>query len=161
MTTRPSSELIAREFTDLVWDYTRRLRAASRHLTDLTLAQQAVLSHLERDGDLTSAELARHERVRPQSMNATVTSLRAADLVEDVPEEGRGHRREVRLTPAGRDHLLAVREQRTRWIADLLDERLDGAQRDAVAESLPLLRSLLAADADTRSGRDGDEPRRG
>ena len=58
---------------------TRRLKELADK-DDLTPSQSSVLSRLDKDGPASASELAAAERVRPQSMAAILSALRAADL---------------------------------------------------------------------------------
>ena len=56
----------------------RRLRADTNE-GELTLSQAATIGRLHRAGLATTADLARSESVKPQSMSATLASLEEAD----------------------------------------------------------------------------------
>jgi len=62
----------------------RRLRAEINE-GELTLSQAATIGRLDRAGLATTADLARAESVKPQSMSATLTSLEEAGLVQRQP----------------------------------------------------------------------------
>src|SRR5215472_8084996 len=91
----------------------RRLKQADLG-SDLTLPETSALSRLDRGGPATSSDLARLEKISPQSMGVTVAALLERGLVarERDPEDGR--RILLSITVAGRDFLLARRgETRT------------------------------------------------
>jgi len=70
---------------------TRRLRAESnKH--ELSWSQLAVTARLEMAGPSTTAELARAEAVKPQSMGATLGALEEAGLVERSADSTDGRR---------------------------------------------------------------------
>src|SRR3974390_1669424 len=58
---------------------------------DLTLAETSALSRLDRGGPATSSDLAKLDRISPQSMGATLASLEQRGLIERQrdPEDGR------------------------------------------------------------------------
>src|SRR5579862_884509 len=58
---------------------------------ELTLAESSALGRLERNGPATSSDLARVERISPQSMGATVAALLERGLIERSrdPQDGR------------------------------------------------------------------------
>lgn len=74
-------------------------RALAGH--GLTNAQYAVLSALEDEPGLSSAELARRSFVTPQTMNQVVGQLAQAGLVERRPHPRHGRILETRLTGRG------------------------------------------------------------
>ena len=65
-------------FVDAVGLLIRRVRAAAA-THDLSWSEAAVLGRLRRHGPATTADLARAEAVRPQSMGATVAALEIRD----------------------------------------------------------------------------------
>ncbi|WP_171170076.1 MarR family winged helix-turn-helix transcriptional regulator [Streptomyces sp. I05A-00742] len=125
----------------LAGQLTRRLRAAGEG-TDVTLSQAAVLSGLDRRGPATTVELARWERVRPQSMGATLAGLEEAGLVERSPHPSDRRQVLISLSPEGRHRLAEVRRAREGWIAQALRERFDERERAVVVEAIGLLERL-------------------
>ncbi|MFE9560279.1 MarR family winged helix-turn-helix transcriptional regulator [Streptomyces sp. NPDC006487] len=132
---------IAEELQLTVGLLVRRLRAVSSE-GGVTLSQTSVLKRLDRDGVHTATELARAERVRPQSVIATVNALQADGYVERTAHPTDGRRQLISLTGKGRA-FLAHREGAGH---DLLVQRLDAcltpAQLDVLAQALPVLRRL-------------------
>ena len=59
----------------------RRIRATAAS-QELSLSERSVMSRLDNNGPATTAELARAEGVKPQSMGATVAALEERGLVE-------------------------------------------------------------------------------
>ncbi len=68
----------------------------------LTTPQYAALTHLEADGPLSGAELARRCFVTAQTINAILVGLERARLVERAPHANHGRVIEARLTKRGR-----------------------------------------------------------
>jgi DNA-binding MarR family transcriptional regulator len=123
----------------------RRLRAERR---GLTLAQVTVLGRLDREGPAGTSDLAAGERVRPQSMAATVAALTAAGLVERRPDPVDRRRVLIVLTEPGRQALAADRQRRDAWLAGALEDDLTEHERGILAEAATLLARI--ADSDTR-----------
>ncbi|WP_344022795.1 MarR family transcriptional regulator [Streptomyces luteireticuli] len=126
----------------LAGQLTRRLREASEG-ADVTMSQAAVLSRLDRRGPATTVELARAERVRPQSMGATLAALEDAGLVERSPHPTDRRQTLMSLTAEGRRQLTEVRRTREGWIAQALREGLDDRERAVVVEAVDLLARLV------------------
>jgi len=78
--------------------------------TGLTTPQYTVLGLLERDGELSSSDLARESLVTAQTMNVLVTALEACGMVARRRHPGHGRILLVALTPAGRTALIRGRE---------------------------------------------------
>lgn len=126
----------------LAGQLTRRLREASEG-ADVTMSQAAVLSRLDRRGPATTVELARAERVRPQSMGATLAALEDAGLVERSPHPTDRRQMLMSLTEEGRRQVEEVRRTREGWIARALREGLDERERAVVVEAVDLLARLV------------------
>ncbi|MDX6678294.1 MAG: hypothetical protein QOE31_2346 [Solirubrobacteraceae bacterium] len=126
----------------------RRLRAERG---GVPLGQITVLGRLERGGPAGVSGLAAAERVRPQSMAATVAALEAAGLVGRRPDPGDGRRSLIELTAAGREALLADRRRREDWLADAIARDLSARERRILAEATALL-ARLADDAPGGAG---------
>jgi len=123
----------------------RRLRAERR---GLTLGQVTVLGRLDREGPAGTSDLAAGERVRPQSMAATVAALAAAGLVERRPDPVDRRRILIALTAHGRETLAADRRRRDAWLAEALQNDLSERERAVLAEAA----TLLARIADSETG---------
>ncbi|MFI5979432.1 MarR family winged helix-turn-helix transcriptional regulator [Streptomyces sp. NPDC051555] len=118
----------------------RQMRVATSE--GLSLSQVAVLKQLDRCGPATAAELARAERIRPQSMIATVQALRAAGYVERSADPTDGRRQIIALTESGRDTVRERREAGYERLAELLAERLSEPERATLREAIGLLKRL-------------------
>jgi DNA-binding MarR family transcriptional regulator len=97
----------------------RKLRQAP-YDGELTLAESSALSRLERGGPATSSDLARVDRVSPQSMGATVAALLDRALIERNRDPEDGRRIVLSVTDAGRRTLRDKRGARTERIAAAL-----------------------------------------
>jgi DNA-binding MarR family transcriptional regulator len=105
----------------------RRLRL-ERPAASLTALELSVLGHLLRRGPLSPGELAALERVQPQSLTRTLTSLDLNGLTLREPDAADGRRSLLAITEAG---LLALRtemDQRDSWVAAAMAARLTGAE---------------------------------
>src|ERR1700679_3556517 len=83
----------------------RRVRAAAGS-HELTLTEAAVMARLARDGPATTANLARAEGMKPQSMGATIAALEKMGMVERKPHPTDGRQVNLELTAKG----LALRK---------------------------------------------------
>ena len=81
----------------------RRLRStvpAEAH--ELSWAQMGVMRRLDTDGPATTADLARAEGVKPQSMGATIAALEEKGIVERKPHPTDGRQMNIALTVKAR-----------------------------------------------------------
>jgi DNA-binding MarR family transcriptional regulator len=99
----------------------RRIRAdAPDELKDFSWTQKAVLSRLAKDGPATSAELARAEGVKPQSMGTAIAALEELGLVERKAHPTDGRQMNIKLTAKG----IALRKNthaaKHTWLANAI-----------------------------------------
>ncbi|WP_225728221.1 MULTISPECIES: MarR family transcriptional regulator [unclassified Nocardia] len=137
-----ASEKIAEELQSVVGALVRRMRAVSPE-RELSLSQVSVLKRLDRDGPATIADLARADKLRHQSMAATVTALVDRGLLRRTADSADLRRKLLTLTDDGRALLAERRATGHEHLADLIADRLTAAERKQVATSLALLRRLL------------------
>jgi DNA-binding MarR family transcriptional regulator len=135
-----STAQIAGELRTVISLLVRRLRRQD----GMTLPLLMALGRLERDGVQSVADMARSERVRPQSMAQTVEQLERDGLVAREPDPDDGRRALVRITHAGDDALLAERRRRDAWLVGMIERELSDEERGLLAAALPLLERLCA-----------------
>ena len=109
---------------------------------ELTPSQTVVLFRLAH-GQASSSDLAVAEKVRPQSMAATVAVLLDRGFVERAPDPNDRRRQLLSLTAAGRDFVDGSRRSRQEWLAGAVAERLTDAERETLLAALPLLSRLV------------------
>src|SRR5580692_6057862 len=103
----------------------RKLRQAPSP-GELSLAESSALSRLERGGPATSSDLARVDRISPQSMGVTVAALLDGGLIERNRDPEDGRRIVLSVTEAGRRTLRDKRGARTEHIAAALRDWFTG-----------------------------------
>ncbi|HEY6496510.1 MAG TPA: MarR family transcriptional regulator [Trebonia sp.] len=86
----------------------------------LTLAESSAVSRLERGGPATSSDLARLERISPQSMGVTVAALLERGLIERSRDPQDGRRIVLSITKEGQQTVHNKRGARTEQIASAL-----------------------------------------
>lgn len=130
----------ASELRAVVGALVRRARAAD----ELPAAQAAVLGFLDRDGAMTTSELAGALRVRHQSMSRTVALLVARGLARQRPHPRDGRKTLIVLSPAGREALDARHGRRVDWLAEAIATKLSPAEQVRLAHTIELLARLAA-----------------
>ena len=93
------AEQTAEQLRTVISALVRRTRAASAE-QPYTWPQGAVLRRLDSDGPMTTADLARAELIKPQTMGTMVAELEEAGLVTRTDDAEDGRRRVVSLTKA-------------------------------------------------------------
>ncbi|ABK11305.1 MarR family transcriptional regulator [Burkholderia orbicola] len=135
-----SAETVAADLTLAVGQLIRRLRSEVDS-EGLGMSQTSALARLERHGPMTTADLARAEAMKPQSMKTILASLEEDALVEREPHPTDGRQILFKLTAAG----LAARRKRNaakhQWLGAAI-EKLDPQDIDTLAAAIPLIRRI-------------------
>ncbi|WP_044528408.1 MarR family winged helix-turn-helix transcriptional regulator [Herbaspirillum sp. B65] len=118
----------------------RRLRAESNP-DGLTWSQTVVLARLEKAGPLTTADLARAESVKPQSMGATLAELEQEDLVERRPHPSDGRQVLFALTEKGIEARQKRGALKRKWLLTAMT-RLDPNERQTLVTAAALIKRL-------------------
>ncbi len=119
----------------------RKLRQAP-YAGELTLAESSALSRLERGGPATSSDLARVDRISPQSMGVTVAALLDRGLIERNRDPQDGRRIVLSITAAGRRTLGDKRGARTEHIAAALRDGFSAGELRHLESATALLERL-------------------
>jgi DNA-binding MarR family transcriptional regulator len=110
--------------------------------SELSMPETAVLSRLDRNGPATSSDLARLDRISPQSMGATVAALEERGLVARTRDPEDGRRIVLSITEQGRQVVRDRRDERTEKIAIALGAGFTEAERAQLRAVAPLLERL-------------------
>ena len=102
MLAQKNDDVAVEDFAMALGLLVRRIRAdTAPGLEEFSWTQQAVLRRLEKNGPASSADLARAEGVRPQSMNTALGLLEKMGLVERKPHVTDGRQINMKLTARG------------------------------------------------------------
>jgi DNA-binding MarR family transcriptional regulator len=136
-----SASHAARELRVVFGRVRRRLKDVD-DTNELTPSQASVLSRLDKAGDATASELAAAERVRPQSVAATLSVLEGRGLVRRRPDPADGRRQVISLSAAGRHLVEGSRAAREEWLARAMQDRYTETERRALIKAMALLDRL-------------------
>lgn len=128
------------EFTQAIGLLMRRVRAAGR-THELSLTESAVLARLDREGPQTTAELARAEGVKPQSMGATVGALERLGMLKRKPHATDGRQMLIGLTAKGVAVRKSVQEAKHTWLAQAVG-KLEKGERETLFAAGEILKRL-------------------
>jgi DNA-binding MarR family transcriptional regulator len=134
-----ATEVAIEELLQATWQLLRRLRSES-NAGGLTWSQTVVLGQLKRYGPMTTADLARAESVKPQSMGATLAFLEEQGLVERRTHPSDGRQVLFALTKPARAQLEARSRAKRRWLTGALAQLDPSEQRALIAAAGPLKR---------------------
>lgn len=113
----------------------RRLRVEQ----GFPISQMAVLSRISRDGAQTTSELAKAERMRPQSMAEIVGELESMALVARRADPADKRRVLLELTAGGRARIRDERRRREDWLSEAMLSELSAEEQRLLVKALPLL----------------------
>jgi DNA-binding MarR family transcriptional regulator len=136
-----SAARAARDLRVLVGRLRRRLREVHES-HDLTPSQTSVLSRLDKDGIASASDLATAERIRPQSVAATLAALDERGLIQRRPDPADGRRQLISLSQAGREVIDDSRHARDEWLSRALQDHYTDAERQLIIEAITLLERL-------------------
>ncbi|MDO4916727.1 MAG: MarR family transcriptional regulator [Rothia sp. (in: high G+C Gram-positive bacteria)] len=122
----------------------RRLRNESLRDFPMNYSEESVLAQLYQQPRQTGAELARFQRITPQSMTKIVAHLVKQGWVEKGKNPHDKRRKELFLTGEGRAQVEAINQARERWILDKADEVIDPAEYESLLYALKTLKSMTA-----------------
>ena len=108
----------------------RRVRATTA-ADGFTLTESAVIARLARDGAMTTAELARLEGMRPQSMRTTITALDRLGMIDRKPHKTDGRQVLIALSRRGMDRRKTKQDTKHSWLASAIAQ-LPAADRETL-----------------------------
>jgi DNA-binding MarR family transcriptional regulator len=120
----------------------QRLRQTEVVEGEPTSAEMSAMSRLDRTGPTTSADLARLERISPQSMGATVAALEERGVVERAADPEDGRRSILTLTAEGRALLQRRRSARSELLSHALESEFTRAELKQLQTAAPLIERL-------------------
>jgi DNA-binding MarR family transcriptional regulator len=132
------------ELSQAIGQLLRRLRAESNP-DGLTWSQTVVLSQLEKAGPMTTADLARAESVKPQSMGATLGELEREGLVKRHPHPTDGRQVLFALTAEGVEARRKRSAAKQKWLLAAM-AKLDPDERRTLVSAAALIKRLSEAE---------------
>jgi DNA-binding MarR family transcriptional regulator len=128
------------ELTQSIGMIVRRIRvAAASH--ELSLTEAAVMARLDRDGPATTADLARAERIKPQSMGAAIAALEELGMVERKPHPTDGRQFHIALTAKGLAVRNSTKDAKRTWLAQAVTQ-LNDEERETLFKAGAILKRL-------------------
>jgi DNA-binding MarR family transcriptional regulator len=137
---RKSHDAATVDFIHSVGSLVRRVRsAAASH--EISMTESAVMRRLEIDGPATTADLARAESVRPQSMGATIAALEERGFVERRAHPTDGRQFHIALTAKGAAVRASAKDAKRTWLAQAISQ-LDDADRKTLYKAGEIIKRL-------------------
>lgn len=147
----PSLSATANRIRRSLADFARRIRAL-REDHGVSASKMSALGRLHRAGHpLSATELARLERLQPQSVTRTIADLEADGLIIRRQNERDLRQFDIAISKAGIKLLTRDARRQNEWLARTMTEKLTPAERAVLARAADLLDRL--ADDDVPPGR--------
>jgi DNA-binding MarR family transcriptional regulator len=122
----------------------RRVRAAAAS-QELSWTETGVLKRLVQEGSATTADLARAQGMRPQSMRTIVATLEKLGMVVRKPHATDGRQVNIELTAKGAAVQKSTGDAKRTWMAQAI-ARLDAQERETLFEAGRIIKRLAESD---------------
>jgi DNA-binding MarR family transcriptional regulator len=139
--TRKTNEQAIADLIQAMGLLIRRVRAATAS-NDLSLTESAVLGRLAKEGPATTADLARAENMKPQSMGTTIAALEELGLVERRQHPTDGRQVNIELTAKGAAMRNAAKAAKRTWLAQAIAQ-LDKEEQATLFEAGAIIERLV------------------
>ena len=127
------------EFLAAMGQLLRRLRAEAKS-GEISWSQMSIMARLDA-GPMTTADLARAENMRPQSMGASLAQMEEDGLVKRQAHPTDGRQILFALTPAGIEGRYRSRLAKREWLLASI-AKLDPDEQQALLAAVPVVRHL-------------------
>ena len=105
--------------------------------------KRSVLGSLFRSGrPLTLTELARLERLQPQSLTRVIAELEEASLIERRQDEIDRRQAMISITEMGKDLLIADARSQVEWLVSLMGAHTSKAERELLSIAAELMERI-------------------
>ncbi len=138
---RKSLEASVADLMQAVGLLVRRIRAAAAS-HELSLTESMVLGRLARQGPATTADLARAESMKPQSMGTTIATLEEMGLVERKPHPTDGRQVNIQLSAKGVAVRNRSKDAKRTWLAEAI-ARLDEKEQENLFQAGEIIKRLV------------------
>jgi len=135
-----SKEVVVAELTLAIGQLLRRLRAEASP-SALNLSQTSALARLGESGGMTTADLARAESMKPQSMGSILTGLEQEGLVQRHPHPTDGRQVLFSLTAEGIEARRKRSTAKQEWLLAAV-AKLDTAEHQTLISAAALIKRL-------------------
>jgi len=137
---RKTLETAVTDFGRAIGLLMRRLRTASAS-HDLSWTETAIMARLARNGPATTADLARAEAMKPQSMGTTIAALEELGIVERRPHPTDGRQVNIVLTAKGAALRKSAKDTKSIWLTHAIAQ-LDEQERETLFAAGEIIKRL-------------------
>jgi DNA-binding MarR family transcriptional regulator len=118
----------------------RRVRAAARS-HELSLTEASVMGRLAKHGPATTADLARAEGMKPQSMGTTIAALEEMGMVERKPHPTDGRQVNIGLTAKGAAVRKSAKDAKHTWLIHAISQLVE-SERETLFKAGEIIKRL-------------------
>ena len=142
---RKSFDIAVTDFGQSISLLARRARVAAAASQELSWTELGVLKRLVVEGPATTADLARAQGMRPQSMGSIVATLEEMGMIERKPHATDGRQVNLALTAKGAAAQKRAGDARRTWLAQAI-ARLDERDRETLFAAGEIIKRLVEGD---------------
>ena len=139
----PPKTLVANviEFLQAMGLLVRRVRAAAAS-HELSMTESTVMARLAQDGPATTADLARAESMKPQSMGSAISALEERGLVRRKPHPTDNRQVNIELTDKGYAKRESTSQAKQMWLPQAIAQ-LDKQEQATLFAAGKIVRRLV------------------
>jgi DNA-binding MarR family transcriptional regulator len=141
---RKANETALTDFGQAIGLLVRRIRSVNAS-HELSWSETSVLKRLAKEGPATTAELARSQGMRPQSMRTIVASLEEMGMIVRKPHATDGRQVNLELTPKGAAEQKSAADAKWTWLSQTFAQ-LSQQERETLFEAGRIIQRLLEDD---------------
>lgn len=141
---RKTFDLEITDFAQAIGLLVRRARAATPS-QELSWTETSVLKRLVQGGPATTADLARMQGMRPQSMRTIVATLEKLGMVVRKPHETDGRQVNIAVTAKGAAVQKSAGDAKRTWLAKAIAQ-LDAQERETLFEAGRIIKRVAESD---------------
>jgi DNA-binding MarR family transcriptional regulator len=138
---RKTLEIAVSDLIQAIGLLVRHARAAAA-THELSLTEAAVMGRLARHGPATTADLARAEGMKPQSMGTTIAALEEMGMVTRKPHPTDGRQVNIELTPKGAAVRKSAGDAKRTWLAQAIAQ-LNEQERETLFAAGEIIKRLV------------------
>jgi len=142
--TRKTLDTSVADFSHTIGLLLRRLRA-THAAQQFSLTEEAVMKRLAKDGPATTADLARAEIIKPQSMGTIIAGLEKKGMVERASHPTDGRQVNIGLTVKGAAVRKSAVDAKRTWLVQLIAQ-LDEHERETLFAAGEIIKRLVEND---------------
>lgn len=138
---RKTLEIAVIDLAQAIGLLVRRMRAAVAS-QELSWTESVVMARLAKDGPATTADLARAEGMKPQSMGTTIAALEEMGMVERKAHPTDGRQMNIELTAKGTAVRNSAKDAKRTWLAQAI-ARLDEQEQETLFKAGEIIKRLV------------------